>query len=299
MGCFGGGGSTKQTTTYTLGPEGQQLYQAAAPGAAERLARAGEAYTGELTAGLSKEEQTGLATLDEYLASAPSTESPLYKAGVSELQKTLGGEEYDPIGGAYYQAYRNQVMRELQDAKDRLAASTSARDKFFGGGRIKETSELEEGALGNLQTVLAQLYENERTRRLGAVPEALSYAQYGELVPMGRVAAAEQYGALPREVEQAGLSAKYTEWLRQLSDLGIPLDTALALASKTGTSTSAGTMEQGTNWGNIAGMGLMLALMGGLGGGAAGTVSNPMATFMANPTAGNAALMQNAWLAGV
>lgn len=207
------------------------LAGAAQPGALERLSLAGTAYPGELTAGLSEPEQMGLQTLKDYLASAPSTESAMYKAGESELMKTLGGEEYDPLGGAYYQAYRNQVMRELQEAKDRLAASTSARDKYFGGGRIKETGNLEEGATNQLAMTLATLAENERTRRAGAVPQALQYTQYGEQVPVARVAAAEQYGALPREVEQQGLDREYQEWIRQLTDLGIPLDTALALAT--------------------------------------------------------------------
>lgn len=227
------------TKTVTVAPsayEGQKedrksLATWSMPLAQKRLNLAGTPYEGELTAGLSDYEQQGLSDLDKYLKSPNVADSRLYGLAENELDKTLSGAEYDPIGGTYYQAYRNQVMEELQNAKDRLNASTSARDSFFGGGRIAETGNLERGAVNDLSLALGQLFENERTRRLGAVPTAQSFMQFGEQLPLQRIAASQQYGALPREIEQAGLMADYNEWQRQLNDLGIGLDTALQLAT--------------------------------------------------------------------
>lgn len=197
----------------------------------QRLEQAGEPYPGELVAPLSEYEQRGLDTLQKVLGMPMPSEERLFSAAKGELEKTLGGEEYDPIGGAYYQAYRNQVMRELQEAKDRLAARTSARDKFFGGGRIATEGELEEAAVGDLATILGQLFEAERSRRLGAVQPAMQLSALEQALPLERVQAAETLGAVPRTIEQAELDAAYNEWLRQTEELGLPLDVALALTT--------------------------------------------------------------------
>jgi len=222
------------------------LAEAAKGGALERLSLAGTPYPGELTAPLSEFEQFGLESLNKYLSSRMPTETPLYGLAESELTKTLG-EEYDPFTSEYYQAYRTNLERELQRAKDRLAATSSARDAFFGGGRLQQERELEESALGNIAQTLGAMQEAERARRLGVVPQALEFMQYGEQAPLGRIAASQQYGALPREVEQTGLDAQYQEWIRQLTDLGIPLDTALALAtySPGGVKTGGGLTDLG------------------------------------------------------
>lgn len=207
----------------------KSLYEAAEPGALSRLGRAGETYPGDLTAPLSGFEQRGLGQLGDYLDRPPASQDPLFQAGREELLKTFGGE-YDPEG-PYYQAYKTKVMQELTEAKDRLAATTSARDKFFGGGRISATGELEESAVGDLALVLGQLYERERERKLQAVPEATRLGLTEEMLPLQRIEAATTFGAIPRQIEQEGLNREYSEWQRALADLGIPLDVAQGLAT--------------------------------------------------------------------
>lgn len=206
------------------------LYGAAEPGAVSRLGRAGQTYPGQLTAPMSEFELKGLDTLGEYLDKPLPTEGGLFGMARGELEKTLGGEEYDPVQGAYYQAYRTAMEREIRQAKDRLAATTSARDKYFGGGRIKGEAQIEEGGLNQLALVLGELFEKERERRLQTVPEAMRMTAYEEMAPLGRVEASQTYGGLPRELEQAGLGREYGEWVRALQDLDIPLDVALSLA---------------------------------------------------------------------
>ena len=228
---FGGGGSDKPKL---LEPAWQTslrktLSEAAEPGALERINRAGEPYPGDLTAALSGLEGQGYEGLEAYLNSSPSTDSDLFQSAKGELMKTLGGG-YDPGESKYYKAYKTNLMRELQEAKDRLNASTSSREKYFGGGRVAVTGELEEDATGQLAQILGQIYENERVRRLGAVPEAMRMATYEEMAPLSRIEAALGYGEHQRGYEQEGLNREYSEWQRQLTDLGIPLDVALDLA---------------------------------------------------------------------
>jgi len=218
------------------------LATTAEPGALERLRLAGTPYQGPLVAALSEFEETGLAGLKDWLGGELPTEGTLFKSAADEIQKTLSGEAYDPVHGEYYQAYRTQVMRELEEAKDRLAARASAGDKLFGGGRIATEGEMEESAVGQMAVTLGQLQERERERRLGAVGQALEFTRYGEEAPEQRVRASQLYGALPREIEQAEMDAEYQEWMRQLNDLGISLDVATGLATyqPTGTMVTTG-----------------------------------------------------------
>ena len=222
-------GRDKQEAPVSLQTPQQQQAQrtllgGALPRAEEALGRYGEPYPGELT---TQYERQGLDTLGDYLGSPMPTDSTLYGSAVGELEKTLGGEEYDPVGGTYYQAYRTQVLRELQEAKDRLASRTSASDKFFGGGRIATEGELEEDTTANLAMTLGSMFERERERRLGAVPMATGVLGAGEALTQGRVGASQEYGGLEFERE-------YGDYLRQMEELGIPLEVAMNLATDKG-----------------------------------------------------------------
>jgi hypothetical protein len=228
-------GKSEELKPRDIRPEWQvkqhkKIGTAAEAGALERLRRAGEPYKGRLTAPMSRYEEMGLGALEDYLTSSYASEKPLYQAGRGELEKTLGGEEYDPVGGTYYKAYRGAVMRELKEAKDRLAAKTSARDKYFGGGRIATEGELEESAMGDLALVLGQLFERERERKLGVAPMAMEAARVETEVPARRAQIAQTLGGLPREIEDVGYQREYAEYIRQLTDLGIPLEVATELS---------------------------------------------------------------------
>jgi len=228
-------GGSKSETPQLLEPAWQtqmrkRLAAAAEPGAMSRLGRAGESYTGELVAGPSEYEQQGLQGLSKWLESAMPTEDALYGASKEELMKTLTGG-YDPGASPYYKAFRNNVMTELDDAKNRMRSTKAASGSLYGGSANAEERQLETRAVGNLEQTMGGIYEAERGRRLGAVPEALRMLQFEEQAPENRVRAAMSYGALPRELEQAQLQAAYQEWQRALQDQNLSLDTATGLST--------------------------------------------------------------------
>jgi len=230
------GGSKKSEKPVSMEPKWQtelrkRLALKAEPKALQRISRAGEPYPGEIVAPLTGYETTGLEQLGQYLKTPSPTEKPLYGLGKQEVERTLGSDYYDPAEGQYYQALRTNVMREIQEAKDRIRAASSARDAFYGGGRIATEGEIEETGLGFLGQELGRLSEAERVRRLGTVPLATEMLGFEERMPLGRIAAAQQFGALPRTWEQAVLDAQREEYLRQLTDLGIPLDVATGMAT--------------------------------------------------------------------
>ena len=235
---------------------------------------AGQPFGGQMTAPMSEYETMGLKGLGEYLSEPLPTESNLFGMTTEELENTLSGKTDDPATGPYYEAYRTKVMREMQQAKDRIAARSSGRDAFFGGGRMDQEREVEEGAMGSLAQVLGRLFENERMNRLNAVPMALNQMGWAENVPQSRIAASQALGALPRQIEQAELTARYQDFVRQLQDMGMSLQAAVGLA----TSKPEYWMPQPADTSGMAsGLGslAMLAMMGGGG----GNVTNPFATY--------------------
>lgn len=228
---------------------------------------AGQPYQGELTAPLSEYEELGLKSLGDILRQPMPTTSNLFGLTTEELEKTLGGKEYEPTEGPYYEAVRTNLMRELQQAKDRIAQRSSARDAFFGGGRLQQEREVEEGALGRLAQVLGEIYERERTRKLETIPLALQQMGWAEQIPMQRVAAAEQLGALPRQIEQQELVARYQDFIRQMQELGATLQGAVQMAAMNPqywASAPSDTSGLTSGMGNLA---LLLAMQGGGGGG--------------------------------
>lgn len=232
----------------------------------------GKPYGGQMTAPMSEYETMGLKGLGEYLSEPLPTESNLFGMTTEELENTLSGKTYDPATGPYYEAYRTNVMRELKQAKDRIAARSSGRDQFFGGGRMDQEREVEEGAMGSMAQTLGSLYENERMNRLNAVPMALNQMGWAENVPQSRIAASQALGALPRQIEQAELTARYQDFVRQLQDMGMSLQAAVGMA----TSKPEYWMPEpaDTSWmGNTATSLAMMSMMGGgasAGGGAGG-----------------------------
>jgi len=228
-----------------------------------------EPYPGQMTAPMSQYETMGLKGLGEYLDTPMPTESNLFGMTTDELEKTLEGREYDPITGPYFQAYRTNMMRELNQAKDRIAARSSSRDAFFGGGRLDQEREVEEGAMGSMAQVLGQLFEKERMNRLNAVPMALNQMGWAENVPVSRIATSQQFGGLPRQIEQAEYTARYQDFVRQLTNMGMTMQAAVGMA----TSNPQYWMPQPADYSGI-GQGLgslaMLASMGGGGGTGAG-----------------------------
>lgn len=169
-------------------------------------------YEGELVAGLTPTEQTGQDILSQFsVADEPS----LFGLSRGELEKTIQGG-FDPLTSPYYQATRDLLGRESEDQIEALRRSQQLRGAFRSTGGLREEGRLREGLQSRIGQVIGELALQERERQFKALPLAQVFAQTQEQAPIRRLQAIQQYGGLPRQIEQAGLGAGYQEFQRQL-----------------------------------------------------------------------------------
>jgi len=181
-----------------------------------------EPYTGELVAPLSDIENLGLERLKQFGTAAPPA---VLGEGTEEVRKTLASG-YDPETSAYYQAFRQKRLAELDESTKRLREEAAGAGRFFHGGRLESTRRLEEGALRDINLQSATLGERERERKLQVLPYALRFAETSQDMPLQQIEALMQYGAVPRGIEQGKRTGLYNEFIRQLGQEGEDVDRA-------------------------------------------------------------------------
>lgn len=165
-------------------------------------------------AGLSGTEQTVQGLLSQYLGTN-ATDNQAYQLGMGELEKTLGGEFYDPKDSDFWKGYREYSQMEQEQG-----VADIRRRGQLGGGLYAEPNQRTEadyvqgmGAQRNMQ--LGQLYENERNRKTNSVAQALGYAGFEEQGMTNRLQLGSSIGAIPRQVQQAQYDATYNQKLGQ------------------------------------------------------------------------------------
>jgi hypothetical protein len=139
------------------------------------------------------------------------------------MRKALEGN-YDPRTSDYYQGMRTQIYDDLDKAKTGVRQSAALGGMLASTPRIGQEATLERKALNDVSTLLGGMYETERNRLQQLAPQYMTAA------------------GVERGIQQAELDKQYQEFIRQITALGIPLDTALKLInwSPGSTSTTSG-----------------------------------------------------------
>lgn len=165
-------------------------------------------YEGERVAGMTDQEKRSLTSLDEY-ANRKTPETT--QAARSEVLKTLSGN-YDPSTSPYYQAVKAEAARNLQQQNDLIASNAAGGGRYYSGGRMREQREAGVDMGNRLNTILGQQAENERQRMMQSVNQAQSLGNEESQEALNTTAALQQYGSLPRQLQQAALDKMYEEW---------------------------------------------------------------------------------------
>lgn len=169
-------------------------------------------YEGQRIAPLTGTEASGQTLLGDYAKSAAPSSLGL---AMGELGKTFG-EDYDVFASPYYKNLREGLQSEQDRELEALSRSQQMRGVYRGTGAVREEALARGDFTSRIGAIMGALQEAERARKLSAVPQALEAGRAQENVPLSRLAAVGQYGALPRNVEQAGYDTSFQDFLRQL-----------------------------------------------------------------------------------
>lgn len=157
-------------------------------------------------AGLSEMEQQGLAGVNRYAQQDPR-QDPSFQLGASELANTLTGQ-YDPNTSQFYQGARAGMQRNLESGLDLMSQRQNMGGQLYGGrGDVAAANLIAQSGEG-MNRVLGGLAETERGYRAQAAPQMLNLGKYLQDQPLQQAQAQMQYGALPRNIEQAGYNAQ-------------------------------------------------------------------------------------------
>lgn len=228
---FGGGSQDPQP----LEPQWQidmreRLARQAEPIGSQYINSLGGAYAGNLTAAPTAIQNTSFQAAQNASNQPLASQSNLYGMGQSEIEKVLAGD-YNPEDSLYYESFKKALQRELQSSQDALANRSSARDQFFGGGRLDQERNLQTDYLNNIGMVLGQLQEAERQRMFQAAPIAAQMAQFNAQDPYLQSQLQFQTGELQRQLQQQMLDRQYNDFLRQQQERAQGLQTATGLAT--------------------------------------------------------------------
>ena len=153
-------------------------------------------------------ERQGQGLLDTYLGQG---QPEAYTLGMDQLRSTLTGG-YDPSTSQYYQGLRSQMeAQEGQNVAD-LRRRQQLGGMFSSGPAYRAEGELRGTAASQRNVLLGGLYEQERQKQMAASGQALGYAQYGDQSQLAKLAAAQQYGSLPRDIQDKRYAA---DWQNQ------------------------------------------------------------------------------------
>lgn len=181
-----------------------------------QIGKTGPTYSGEITAPMSDQENQSLTKVNEYANQTQGGNSTI-NAGKKQIEDTLNGN-YDPSTSPYYQAVKAQAAQNLTDTNKQIASDSAGAGRYFTGSRIKQQSRAASDSALNLNTILGQQAENERQRQVSLVPQALSYGQSEQQLPLQQAAALQTIGALPRTLQQNTDTAKQNEFYKSQYD---------------------------------------------------------------------------------
>lgn len=168
----------------------------------------GKSYTGEMVAPATGQEQQSLTSLDQYANRQPST---TYNSGENTINQKLNGN-YDPASSPYYQAIKAQAGQNLADTNRQIENQTAGGGQYWAGARAQEQQRASTDQANSLNNTLGQLQQQNEQQKVALTPYALQAGQQDMNAPLQTAAALQQYGALPRAIQQALDQANYQNW---------------------------------------------------------------------------------------
>lgn len=216
---FGGGGEEDNSvqTISTLDAQQSALEKALYPYLAQQIQQGGTKYSGQFTAGMSPQEQTSLQLLSKYLEQGqPSVTTQ----GLTTAEQGLKGMSPSDTYANYMQYTYPQMQNYFE-----TQVLPQVKEQYVGTGTYQGSPQYNASAkaytdFGNQNmTNIANAIQNNRNQAYSLVPYLGQLQNVATQQPLQQAAAGQAYGALPRNILQGELSARYTDWLRNNPDM--------------------------------------------------------------------------------
>jgi hypothetical protein len=163
--------------------------------------------------GMSQAEQTGQNLLNRYINTGSMGAD--YQAGQDELRKTVAGD-YDPATSQAYRGYREASQLEEQDALNAMGRQAQVSGMAKSTPTLNQQGKTRRGYSADRMSYLGQLMDSERNRQLSAAQPLMEADDYASQLDLRKTAAANTYGALPRQIETAQEDAIYNALLQEV-----------------------------------------------------------------------------------
>lgn len=183
------------------------------------IGKTGPQYDGERVAGMTDQEKQSVTALNQYANRQPSQ---LRQIGTQFAEAVMGG---DPSASPAYQAMKAAAKQNMAELQSNVADVYSGKGGYYSGARREKQAEEATNVTLALNQMLGQLYESGQNRAASLLPTVMSMAQDEENAPLQTAAALQQFGALPRALEQALMDANYEEWVRSNYDYPLQIAT--------------------------------------------------------------------------
>jgi hypothetical protein len=181
-------------------------------------------YTGERVAGMGEAENRAQSILNEYLGYTPDRAQPnaTRQKAMDEINSIIGSGG-DPSLHPTYQAVKAEAARNADTMSKQINDQFAGNRAFWTGSRVKAQANAATDTTNRLNTLLAELGDAQNQRQMSAkqnmIPLLLNEADRSdaqgradEQLPLQKLAAANQYGSLPRAIQQALFDAQYDEY---------------------------------------------------------------------------------------
>lgn len=210
MGDFFKSKKPEVQTTFEQAPEFKQVTAKQAADISGRIGQPGPAFEGLRVAPLTPLQQVGQERAAQF-AGAPIPAA--FGLAQSEFVRQLTPQ--DPANTMLFKAIQEGARRNLRQNIEEISDFSGGTGRAFSGARLEQESKAVEGATINLNQILGQIALEQERQRIDAAKQLPGIAERIAGFPLQQATAAQQFGAIPQQLEQAQLDAQFQEFLRR------------------------------------------------------------------------------------
>ena len=229
MSSFFGGKKGGIEQVSKLSKEQQALMGKLAPYLQERIGQGLPAWTGEWVAPMTGAEETSMGRLADYLGQTgmPDIYGTARGALSSLIQQGMTPQATYDWYMQYMAPEERRVMEEeiIPGIKESMVAPGTLYGTPYTGAVEDAWSKFGSQQMSRI----GQAVQQAQGLAAGLIPTAKEFAGYESELPLRQAAAGQQYGALPRLLQQQELAARIAEFVRTTPELSPILNLAMQL----------------------------------------------------------------------